>query len=74
MRTQFLSALMAAGLAAVPVNGFGQKTPSTEASSSLARTAAGKPDLSGIWQVLNTAAWDIQRSPCVQIPERTKDA
>ncbi|HKC58267.1 MAG TPA: hypothetical protein VKC35_19175 [Vicinamibacterales bacterium] len=24
------------------------------------RTADGKPDLSGIWQVLNTAAWDIQ--------------
>ena len=24
------------------------------------RTSDGKPDLSGIWQVLNTAAWDIQ--------------
>ena len=24
------------------------------------RTADGKPDLNGIWQVLNTAAWDIQ--------------
>jgi hypothetical protein len=24
------------------------------------RTADGHPDLSGIWQVLNTAAWDIQ--------------
>jgi hypothetical protein len=26
----------------------------------LPRTGEGKPDLSGIWQVLNTAAWDIE--------------
>src|SRR5215831_9745845 len=24
------------------------------------RTSDGKPDLSGIWQVMNAAAWDIQ--------------
>ena len=30
------------------------------AQSNLPRTADGKPNLNGIWQVLNTAAWDIQ--------------
>ena len=29
-------------------------------STAAPRAADGKPDLSGIWQVLNTAAWDIQ--------------
>lgn len=29
-------------------------------AAALSRAADGKPDLSGIWEVLNTAAWDIQ--------------
>ena len=34
--------------------------------------ADGKPDLSGIWQVLNTAAWDIQdHAASLGVPART---
>ena len=34
--------------------------PAVLQSPALKRTAEGKPDMNGIWQVLNTAAWDIQ--------------
>ncbi|MBI4888260.1 MAG: hypothetical protein HY824_14295 [Acidobacteria bacterium] len=35
-------------------------TAQTPPAPALPRTPDGRPDLSGIWQVLNTAAWDIQ--------------
>jgi hypothetical protein len=38
----------------------GQATRQAAARPALPRTAAGKPDLNGIWQALNTANWDIE--------------
>jgi hypothetical protein len=38
----------------------GQAPASRQTGGAPGRTPDGKPDLSGIWQVMNTAAWDIQ--------------
>jgi hypothetical protein len=56
-RWLFGSAAVAALALAASLHVAGQATP---ASAALRRTADGKPDLSGIWQVLNSAAWDLQ--------------
>lgn len=40
---------------AIPASGSQAPNP-----AAIPRTSDGRPDLSGIWQVLNTAAWDIQ--------------
>src|ERR1700730_11099359 len=45
-------------LAATPAGG--QTPAATARAYSPPRTPDGKPDLQGVWQVLNTAAWDIQ--------------
>ena len=46
---------LAAALFAAPLPGFGQGQTYTAP-----RTAAGRPDLNGFWQALNTAHWDLE--------------
>jgi hypothetical protein len=53
MRYGITSALMAALLVLAATDARAQ-------GPAAARTSDGKPNLQGIWQVLNTAAWDIQ--------------
>ena len=38
----------------------GQATQAAPSARTLPRASNGKPDLAGIWQTLNAAAWDIQ--------------
>src|SRR5690348_7033512 len=38
----------------------GQGRGAQPANGSLARTADGKPNLNGIWQVVNSANWDLE--------------
>src|SRR5439155_8329105 len=49
-------AALSVGTLVVPRIGHAQGAPSYRAP----RMPDGTPDLQGIWQVLNTAAWDIQ--------------
>jgi hypothetical protein len=44
-----------------PARAAAQAPPAS--GGAIPRGADGKPDLSGVWQVLNSAAWDIQDHP-----------
>jgi hypothetical protein len=64
MRHRFIhSAVVAALLSLAPVPVAGQARAIDPQTYRPPRTPDGRPDLQGIWQVLNTAAWDIQDHP-----------
>ena len=67
MRMRFTDCVIAAAAvvsltsyASARVAGQASSTPGASTAQPLPRTLDGKPNLSGFWQVLNTAAWDIQ--------------
>src|SRR2546421_11128757 len=62
----WLTALKFAGAAAVwiiAVQWAAMLSASSQEAYRAPRTTDGKPNLSGIWQALNTANWDLQTHP-----------
>ena len=63
MRLRFPSYLVLATLFSLTPSAFADAAgapPQGPGATAIPRAPDGKPDLSGIWQVMNTAAWDIQ--------------
>src|SRR6186713_3002846 len=57
LATAGVAAALAVGMAPLLMQA---QTPAQPAAYRAPRTADGKPNLTGIWQAMNTANWDIQ--------------
>jgi hypothetical protein len=77
VRTSFAAAVIAivgvglgfvVGESLTPSGGGVAANQATSRGYRAPRAADGKPDLSGIWQALNTANWDLQSHPARQGP------
>ena len=66
MRLRFVHATISAALFLILLLLFGGvfdptgSSAQAPAGSAIPRTPEGRPDMSGIWQVMNTAAWDVE--------------
>jgi len=72
MKLRGVSALLTAFLLAIlslSLEHVTAQTPAARVGTSVSKTADGKPDFNGIWQVLNTAEWDIEaHAPAEGVP------
>ena len=63
-----IAALIVVGAAWLVVGPLPAQTPAVTSAATLSCTADGKPDMSGVWQALNTAAWNIQDHQAARRP------
>ena len=60
MRKWLSTAMLVAAGAAVGFSLAAIRTPSQAQASRISRASDGHPNLSGIWQAMNNAHWDLE--------------